>query len=269
MLSIGEMSRACSVTVKTLRHYEKIGLVAPTKVDEWTGYRYYDESLIPTMLLIQRLKRYGFTLVEIGRMLPEMDDAPKMQTMLQHQRSVLAARIDQANLVLRDMDVYLNSFERTGDMMAYQKNYEITLKQAPERLIFSIRRQMSVNDFGRYYGELYEKVNKEHIAISGQSLAIYYDAEFHPEDTDVELALIVTDARQATRTLPGGLMATTVHRGPYSSLDDAYGMLTQWIAENGYEMTGAPYEIYRITGFDKVPPSEWETDIYFPVQKKA
>lgn len=69
MLSIGQFSRACHVSVKALRHYEKVGLLLPTRVDEWTGYRYYDEGLIDAMLLIQRLKRYGFSLVAIGEIL--------------------------------------------------------------------------------------------------------------------------------------------------------------------------------------------------------
>ena len=36
---IGEFSKLCQVTVKTLRHYEEIGLMIPVEVDEWTGYR--------------------------------------------------------------------------------------------------------------------------------------------------------------------------------------------------------------------------------------
>lgn len=268
MLSIGEMSRACSVTVKTLRHYEKIGLVLPTRVDEWTGYRYYDEALISTMLLIQRLKRYGFSLVEIGQMLQEIGNAAKMRETLMRQHAVLSQRIDQANIILRDMEVYLTSFERTGDMMGYQKDYEITLMQAPERPILSLRRHMSVEDFGQGYSELYERVSREHIAVTGESMAVYHDEEFNPSDSDIELALMAADPAQATRILPGGLMATTVHRGPYSGLSDAYGVMTRWISENGYEFISAPYEIYRVTGFNHVPPEQWETDIYFPVRKK-
>ena len=43
-LTIGEFSRFCQVTVKTLRHYDKLGLLVPSEVDEWTHYRYYDVS---------------------------------------------------------------------------------------------------------------------------------------------------------------------------------------------------------------------------------
>lgn len=65
MLTIGQMSKICGVSVKTLRHYEKIGLLRPRKTDEANGYRYYEDSQISTMLLIGRLKRYGFSLTDI------------------------------------------------------------------------------------------------------------------------------------------------------------------------------------------------------------
>ena len=39
-LKIGAFSKMMQVTVKTLRHYEQMGLLVPAEVDEWTGYRY-------------------------------------------------------------------------------------------------------------------------------------------------------------------------------------------------------------------------------------
>ena len=59
---IGEFSRLCKVTVRTLRHYEKIGLLAPGETDRWTGYRYYTAAQMQTMGSIKRLKELGYTL---------------------------------------------------------------------------------------------------------------------------------------------------------------------------------------------------------------
>ena len=60
LLQIGAFSKICQVSVKTLHHYDKIGLLAPAEVDRFTGYRYYRLEQIDTMNYIQRLKRYGF-----------------------------------------------------------------------------------------------------------------------------------------------------------------------------------------------------------------
>ena len=42
MYKIGELSKALKVSVKTLRYYEKEGLLKPSYIDKDSGYRYYD-----------------------------------------------------------------------------------------------------------------------------------------------------------------------------------------------------------------------------------
>lgn len=42
MLKIGVFSKLSHLTVKTLRFYEKEGLLIPAAVDKWTGYRSYE-----------------------------------------------------------------------------------------------------------------------------------------------------------------------------------------------------------------------------------
>lgn len=49
MLQIGEFSKICQVSIKTLHHYDRIGLLAPAKVDRFTGYRYYQAGQIDMM----------------------------------------------------------------------------------------------------------------------------------------------------------------------------------------------------------------------------
>ena len=77
LLQIGEFSKICQVSVKTLHHYDKIGLLAPAEVDRFTGYRYYQLEQIDSMNYIQRLKRYGFSLEEIQQIISLSDIIPK------------------------------------------------------------------------------------------------------------------------------------------------------------------------------------------------
>ena len=65
MLSIGEFSRICEVTPKTLRYYEEIGLLYPEEISLENGYRYYSIKQLEKMLLINRLKSYKLSLEEI------------------------------------------------------------------------------------------------------------------------------------------------------------------------------------------------------------
>lgn len=65
MLSIGEFSKVCEVSTKTLRYYDEIGLISPSEVNPENGYRYYSIEQLETMLFINRLKLYQFSLEEI------------------------------------------------------------------------------------------------------------------------------------------------------------------------------------------------------------
>lgn len=78
----------------------------------------------------------------------------------------------------------------------------------------------------------------------------------------------IREKERADKTMEGRLCAKTIHKGPYSSLSDAYGALVAWIEKHGYAWDGAPYEIYTKTQFDSLAPEDWETEIYFPVKKK-
>jgi DNA-binding transcriptional MerR regulator len=69
MLSIGEFSNICKVSTKTLRYYAEIGLILPDEINPENGYRYYSIEQLETMLFINRLKSYNFSLEEIKTIL--------------------------------------------------------------------------------------------------------------------------------------------------------------------------------------------------------
>ena len=264
MLTIGQFSKVCMVTVKALRHYDEIGLIKPVHVNGETGYRQYSEEQIPRMLLINRLKYYGFSLSDIKDIL-SCDNT--ILTRLKKQKNVLINSISETEAIISELDKHIGELERTGDIMSYQNNYDVELVTTEDRHVIACRQNMSVDDFGKYYGVLYKRVADENIVLNGICIAVYHDKEFNPENSDIELALGVSNKAAADKTISGTLCASTVHYGSYSKLNEAYGAITKWIDENGYKITAPPYEIYVKNQFDKIPTEEWETRIFFPVKK--
>ena len=65
MYRIGEFAKLTNLSVKTLRYYNEIGLLIPEKVDIYNNYRYYGERNLKEVLIIDRLKKAGFSLDEI------------------------------------------------------------------------------------------------------------------------------------------------------------------------------------------------------------
>lgn len=267
LISIGQFSKICSVSVKTLRHYDKIGLLKPASVDKFTSYRYYDEGQLDIMLTINRLKRYGFSLAEIKAFINESNKGV-LFSKLKDQAEIIQTDIGHRTMLLNELNGIIRNFERTGKIMDYSNNYEITLRTTEPMPILSSRHKMSVEDFGKYYGQLFTKIAREGITTECTVLAVYHDEEFDESSSDIEVAIAVKDKDKATRILEGGLCAVTTHTGSYANLTEAYAAVVKWINENGYVIAAPPYEIYRKSHVDNIPVEEWETDVYFPIKQK-
>lgn len=64
MLSIGQLAKKASVSNRTLRYYEELGLIVPKSRGE-NRYRYYDDSHLQRLNTIKLLQDSGFALKEI------------------------------------------------------------------------------------------------------------------------------------------------------------------------------------------------------------
>jgi DNA-binding transcriptional MerR regulator len=65
MLNISQFAAECNTTVKTIRHYDNIGLLKADYISEDSGYRYYRRTSIAKYNQIVALKQAGFTLKDI------------------------------------------------------------------------------------------------------------------------------------------------------------------------------------------------------------
>ena len=268
MLTTGQFSKICQVSVKTLYYYDRIGLLVPLRVDPATGYRYYSREQVDRMLLIGRLKKYGFSLVEVAGLL-DCADERVLFSRLKNQKEKLTEQRRKTELIISELSDHLQNFERTGNIMGYQKRYNICTVRTPDRAVTASRQMMGVKDFGTYFTSLYQRMAEEGLTPDGIRGAVYYDEEFNHECSDIELIVGVKETERADKIMKSSFCASTVHKGAYSSLSDAYGALVVWIEENGYAWDGAPYEIYTKTQFDGLEPKDWETEIYFPVKEKG
>lgn len=266
MLSVGEFSKICLVSVKTLHHYDRIGLLKPAQVDAVTGYRYYEVAQIERMLLIARLKRYGMTLVEIARFLDRDDFVYRLHVLKQQAEKIEQVAQEQA-LILRELTAHLKNYERTGDIMDHQKHYEVSITEAPAVAVCTSRQVMSTDEFGVYYSSIFERITRDHLTPDRSIGAIYYDRVFDPQGSDIALFVGIQEKDKADAMIGGQRCAHVLHKGPYSTLPDAYAAIVAWLEENDVTWDGAPFEFYLKDQFNSRSPEEWETAIYFPIKE--
>lgn len=73
-MTIKEFASICGCNVQTIRYYDKINLLKPVRVDEWNGYRYYDEKQALDFVKIKNLQGADFSIEEIKTLLEKSND---------------------------------------------------------------------------------------------------------------------------------------------------------------------------------------------------
>ncbi|MBW5467174.1 MerR family transcriptional regulator [Brevibacillus formosus] len=274
MLSIGEFSKICGVSTKTLRYYAEIGLMNPDEINPENGYRYYSIKQLKKMLFINRLKSYHLSLDEIKDILEGEEDQSEeklVSALLRKQREMYEKR-NALDYTIKQLNDDLSKMERGIPMMAYLDSIEVQLVETQPIYILSLRKMMTSDDYatgyGKYFSKLYERIATEKLTLLGTPMTIYHSPEFNPAGNDTEFALAVAEAVKGTRTLSGGLCAKSVCKGPYSELTAVYARLREWVENEGYELVSSPYEVYVTAPDHANLPEELVTEVFFPVRKK-
>jgi effector-binding domain-containing protein len=89
------------------------------------------------------------------------------------------------------------------------------------------------------------------------------------EEFDVVICMPVAPGATAgpgvdIEEVPGGTVACTMHKGPYSGVGEAYGALQAWMAANGKRPGGPPREVY-LNEPGAVPDAELLTEVDWPI----
>jgi effector-binding domain-containing protein len=150
--------------------------------------------------------------------------------------------------------------------------YEIVVKSIEPALIASVRDTIQgYPEIGRLYGELYPYLGRQGV-FAPKCGAIWHDQEHRESDIDTEAFVFLKKPvregdRVKVRELPAVRSAAClVHKGSYRRLDEAYGSMMEWIAGNGYRITGPNREIY-LKGGQKPDDESYVTELQFPVEK--
>ena len=275
LLSIGEFSKICEVSTKTLRYYDEIGLIHPDEINPENGYRYYSIKQLTKMLFINRLKSYHFSLEEIKDILEWEQDhfEEKLSAALNLKKRKLQEKLRTYEYTLKQINSDVINLEKGISMMSYLNKIEVQLVETKPMHILFTRQMLSSDDYalgyGKYFSKLYETIATEKLTLLGTPITIYHSEEYNPAGNDTEFALPIEGIVKGTRELREGLCAKSVYKGPYSELTSVYAKLTEWIENEGYEMVNSPYEKYITDPTQITDPEDLVTEVYFPVKKRS
>ena len=156
-LSIGEAAKAVHTTSETLRHYDRIGLVKPSKKDEWTNYRYYTQQDLVRLNTVRALQLMGLPLQEIKNVM-EYDDLEKIVEFLAQAERKADEKI--AALQYSKSKIQLAKADYEKKLKGRQKLNQVSLKDYPERVILlsDTLKEPALENLWNYLGHFYDKL---------------------------------------------------------------------------------------------------------------
>ncbi|MER5961462.1 MerR family transcriptional regulator [Streptomyces sp. NPDC002057] len=263
LLTIGRFARLCRLSVKQLRHYDEVGLLAPVRVDTGTGYRYYAPEQARDALTVALLREMDLPLAVIARALAA-EPGPRAR-ILRAERDRLAERIsrDRARLEM------LERLAAGG-----LPGYEVTMGSEPERRLAVVRAVCAPTELGETVGECVGRL----LSALGAAEVVWEPPLWglYPLDPEERMRIAVgaqTSREEAVpgvefQVLPGGPVAETVHIGPYAQLPLAYNAVFAAVHERGLRPRAPVREAYLV-GPAEAAREDLTTRLIVPVEESA
>ncbi len=266
MLKIGEFSTLARVSVRTLRHYDELGLLKPLKVDVTTGYRYYSVTQLPRLHRILALRDLGFPLERIGTTLNGEITAEALRGMLLLRQVEQEAQIHQEIERLDRLKALLHLIEQENQMAG-----DVILKDIGQQWIASLRETIpAYRSIGTLFGKLYAALGP--LGYERTGIALLHDTEFHEQNVDAEVGiclkeLIAVPEPLRCYQLPSITAASIIHHGAFNRISAAYRALLQWIEANRFRPSGPTREIFLYVSTPVTRDDETNvTEIQVPVE---
>ena len=263
MLKIGDFSKLSQLTVKTLRFYEKEGLLLPEEVASDTGYRYYASTQLLVAAHIKSLRQLGLSLDEVKRILKgenERDLLLNKARELEAEQESLAVRLSIIHHLLKE------------DKMDYQ----VSVKTIPAAIVYYSEATLpSYSDCMQWIpaqGALARELNPNlKCAEPGYEFVEYLDCEYRETNVRVRHSQAVVDFGVENETIkfkeiPETKVLSIYHKGAYDSIGEAYAFIYKYAEENGYRVAGFSRESYIDGIWNKDSVDEWLTEIQLPVE---
>lgn len=272
MYSIGEFSKIGSVSTKTLRYYDEIGLLHPASVDEVNHYRYYSEEQVDQILHITELKSLDLRLEQIKAVI-ENGEIPLLERFLSEQIEEINCRIQKDIRLKLSIENKMRKIQSGGIQMNKECELAVEEKQFTPVWVMSKKATIEISQIGTVIGSVYEEIFRRGLQPAGPVMTFYLDEEFQHENANVEVCIPVDKKGReedisGIRMLDPGLCAVCLYTGAYHKIGKAYAAVLKWIEENNYCISSAPFDSYLNNPQDVKNPEELMTQVWFPIKKQ-
>jgi len=237
---IGEFARLGSVSIKTLRFYDAIGLLQPAAIDARTQYRLYAARQLQDLARILALKDLGASLADIRRVVGEDESRRERRELLQKLRRNAEGELATAQRTMAWLD---NALEELND----EREVPIVLKQRSAIRVASVRAQApSYAAIGAMENEFRRAIDP---ALAGREQGVLWHrcaaSGIIEGEPFVEIAARAPRAgAYELKELPSATVASAYCEPDDNDAIRVYGAIDRWLHVRGLRLNGPKREIY-------------------------
>lgn len=263
-IAIGDFSRMTHLTIKTLRHYHDVGLLAPAEIDRFTGYRYYASSQVSTAQIIRRFRELGMSVDDVRSMLGTSDPAAR--------GTLIAAHLDRLESQLRDTQAAVAALRALLEQP--ETHIDVEHRAVGATTVLAIAERVALEGFAAWmiaaFSEIYSALDSLGLKTAGPSGGLYANDLFNHGEGEATLFVPVRErirsvGRAHPLEIPAAELAITVHHGAHTDVDRTYAALGTHVTEYELGVDGPIREHYLVDRFNTPDSSLWCTEIGWPI----
>lgn len=266
MIPIGAFARLGQVSVRMLRHYDRIGLLVPARVDPSSGYRSYAAAQLATLNRIVALKDLGLRLDQVAAILDDGVGAEELRGMLTLRRAELEQERARARERLTGVEHRLHLIEKENVM----PRTEYVVKSLPAvRLAARRATAATQEEIGELVEPMFDEVGRIVAAAGGSLETALAEYEMTEDGMSIVAGYASAGGLPGTETvdLPAVEHAVcAVHLGSMEGIGAAWQELARWVEDQGWTLAGPCRENY-LQAEPADDQSGWVTELQQPVTR--
>jgi DNA-binding transcriptional MerR regulator len=267
LVPIGDFSRMTHLSVKALRFYHDQGLLEPARIDQSSGYRYYEPSQVPLAQVIRRLRDLDMPLDQVRAVVKAPDVETRTREIIAHLTAMEAK--------LAELQTSVSSLRALLEGTAARPGIEF--RSIPATRALAVRGTVTVQDAWAWgtevFSEIYRRIEQAGQAPAGPGGALFPAGFFELHQAELTAFVPVDgpvpgEGRAGIVTVPGVEAAVMVHDGSPADSDQTYGALGTAVAERAIGVEG-PIREYYLVPFTEPDLSRHRAEICWPVFQTA
>lgn len=268
LFSIGEVAQMFHLSVGSLRHYEKAGLLQPEYINPESGYRYYSTRQFEVLTTIRFLRILDMPLEHIRDFLNNREIS-KMQHMLRNQKEAILQKKKELELMERKIDQQLALIEDA----IHSDLSQISVKHIPEKRVAWLKNTVSPKSYFDLETSIRELENGQNgagiwLGKIGVGIALSRLQEYAFSTYDMVFLTLDLDEPYTgtTEIWPACDCACLRFCGSHKDAPEQYKKLLSWIKENRMVPSGFSRETTLIDDGITSDPDRFVTEIQIPVK---